>query len=72
MSKKVKALADYEEEEDYTCQSCDAEFTLTYHSDQGGIIYSPEFCPFCGEPLDIEDDEDDIDMDINDLTNDTK
>lgn len=61
MLKKVKALADYEEEEEYTCSSCDAEFTLVYHSDQGGIIYSPEFCPFCGEALDIDEDDDDED-----------
>ncbi len=54
-----KAKVQYEEEDEFTCQSCDAEFTLVYYSDQDGIIYSPEFCPFCGEHLDVDDDDED-------------
>ncbi len=58
MADKLKAKIEYEEEDEFTCNSCDAEFTIVYYSDQDGIIYSPEFCPFCGEPLDIDEDDD--------------
>ena len=54
-----KAKVEYEEEDEFTCNSCDAEFTVVYYSDQDGVAYSPEFCPFCGEALDIEEDDED-------------
>ena len=38
------------EEENFTCNECDAEFTIMYEAAQG----SPTACPFCSAPL--EDD----------------
>jgi len=58
MADKLKARVEYEEEDEITCGSCDAEFTIVYYSDQDGVMYHPEFCPFCGEPLDIDEDDD--------------
>jgi hypothetical protein len=60
MEKRLKsAQLDYEEEDEITCGSCDAEFTLVYKTDQDGVLYAPEYCPFCGDPLDLEDNDDD-------------
>lgn len=62
MEKRLRAAQlDTEEEDEITCASCDAEFTLIYSTDQDGVQYAPEYCPFCGEPLDLEDDDDDED-----------
>lgn len=35
------------------CTSCDAMFTVKHTMDEK--FYSPEYCPFCGDELDIED-----------------
>ena len=35
------------EEENFTCNECDAEFTIMYEAVQG----SPTACPFCSAPL---------------------
>jgi len=62
MEKRLKsAQLDYEEEDEITCPSCDAEFILIYSSDQDGVSYTPEYCPFCGEHLDLDDDDEDED-----------
>lgn len=38
------------------CQYCESSFVLRYNE----AFDDPKFCPFCGEALDIEEDEDDL------------
>lgn len=45
----------------FVCSSCEAEFTLRHDMDDDH--YRVEYCPFCGEML--EDDED-YEYEIND------
>lgn len=46
------------------CQNCESSFDITYIEELVSEEY-PEFCPFCGEPIDelseeyIEDDDSD-------------
>jgi len=35
------------------CTSCDAMFTVKHTMDEK--FYSPEYCPFCGEELELEE-----------------
>ena len=45
---------------DYLCNSCGAEYMLTY--DEDNILEEPKFCPFCGHSSELSDtDEFDID-----------
>ena len=40
--------------QDFVCWNCDEEFSVESHSEE-----QPKFCPFCGEYMDdeVEDDE---------------
>lgn len=38
------------------CQYCESTFVLRFDEAFDG----PQFCPFCGEPLDLEEDDDDL------------
>lgn len=42
------------ENEDFICEQCETEFTLVHHMDD-----KPEYCPFCGNDL-VQDHEDDL------------
>ena len=44
------------EEEDFVCEVCDSEFTVKHYEED-----EVAFCPFCGETL-FSDDEDDDDI----------
>lgn len=35
---------------EFVCEECDAEFTVEYD-----FISTPEFCPFCGNKLSLDD-----------------
>lgn len=43
------------------CASCEAEFMLKHDMDDD--LYRVEYCPFCGETMDDEDYEYDVDED---------
>jgi len=40
------------ENEDYICEQCEAEFSLIFDNEVG----KPEYCPFCGNSLEEDDD----------------
>jgi hypothetical protein len=50
----------------HSCYSCDAEFTVKFSDEE--IKLAVEFCPFCGDTLDTEEDvpEEEEDEDTND------
>lgn len=39
--------------EDYTCDGCGAEYTITYSEEE--IMEEPIYCPFCANELDTYD-----------------
>ena len=45
----------------HECSSCDAEFRVVSDSTQ-----PIEFCPFCGDSVELEDEDDEEDYDYND------
>ena len=47
-------------EKEITCSVCETEFTLIHEEED-----SPEYCPFCGNSLD-ENEDDDIDWNDRD------
>lgn len=42
------------ENEDFICENCETEFTLIYDKETD----KPEYCPFCGNSLEQDDDAD--------------
>jgi hypothetical protein len=42
------------------CLNCDAPFAIEYDENHK-YTHIPEYCPFCGEALDADDDYDDED-----------
>ena len=49
--------------EDFTCDSCGAEYTVTYVEED--IMEEPGFCPFCGNELDTYDIEEQFQGELN-------
>ena len=43
------------------CESCDAEFSIKHNMENR--LYKIEHCPFCGEELNNEEMEDEIEFD---------
>ena len=49
--------------DDFTCDSCGAEYTVTYVEED--IMEEPGFCPFCGNELDTYDIEEQFQGELN-------
>ena len=43
------------------CESCEAEFSIKHNMENR--LYKIEYCPFCGEELNNEEMEDEIEFD---------
>jgi len=45
----------------FICDECDADFKIHFEQEEDDFIKVVGFCPFCSNPIEEEEDEDDID-----------
>jgi hypothetical protein len=43
------------------CESCEGECNIQHNMDER--LYKTEYCPFCAEPIELEDELEDEDLD---------
>jgi transcription initiation factor IIE alpha subunit len=46
------------------CEGCDSEYKVTFESQTAAGM--PDYCPFCGESVDLADEERDVEEDTFD------
>lgn len=49
--------------EEFLCDSCGAEYTITYDNEE--VLDEAIYCPFCGSELDSYDMEEEFEQELN-------